>query len=76
MIFYDLFCEGPSGLHIYASTAVKRLIRLNTYTQVFDPTYAADASSYELGATLMQKHNSSWKPVAYSSRSTTSLCSD
>ena len=25
LIFYDLFCEGPSDLRIYASTVVRRL---------------------------------------------------
>ena len=40
---------------------------------IYDPNaetkISADASLHELGAVLLQKHDSEWKPVAYASRS-------
>ena len=42
---------------------------LTFYDPKADTKVCADASSYGLGAVLMQKHSGSWKPVAYASRS-------
>ena len=46
-----------------------------TILTLYDPKAAtkisADASSFGLGAVLLQKDESSWKPVAYASRSLT-----
>ena len=46
-----------------------------TVLALYDPKYAtkvsADASSYGLGAVLLQKHDIGWRPVYYASRSMT-----
>ena len=34
LIFYDLFCEEPSDLLIYASTAARRSIENTTHTDI------------------------------------------
>ncbi len=50
--------------------AVKQELAKPTVLALYDLTkVSADASSYGLGAVLMQKQNSQWKPIAYASRS-------
>ena len=53
--------------------AVKQELAKPTVLALYDPNaltkVSADASSYGLGAVLMQKQNSQWKPIAYASRS-------
>ena len=42
---------------------------LMLYDPIAETKVTADASSYGLGAVIMQKRDSQWKPVAYASRS-------
>ena len=64
---------GPSQEE--AVTKIKRELSRPTVLALYDPAadtiLSADASSYGLGAVLLQKTNSAseWKPVAYASRS-------
>ena len=57
-----------------AFMAVKQELATPTVLRLYDPNaetkISADASSYRLGAVLLQRNDStdSWKPVAYSSR--------
>ena len=57
-----------------AFTAVQQELATPTVLRLYDPNaetkISADASSYILGAVLLQRNNvaDSWKPVAYSSR--------
>jgi len=41
------------------------------YNPTTDTKLVADASAYGLGAVLLQKHESDWKPVVYASKSMT-----
>ena len=56
-----------------AFSSVKEELCKPTILSLYDPNAAtkisADASSHGLGAVLLQEHGSSWKPVAYASRS-------
>ena len=58
-----------------AFTDVKAELAKPTVLALYDPLaptkVCADASSYGLGAVLMQKSDSLWKPIAYASRSMT-----
>ena len=44
---------------------------LTWYDPAAETKLTADASAYGLGAVLLQKHETAWKPVAYASRSMT-----
>ena len=44
---------------------------LAPYSFTAETKISADASSYGLGAVLLQKSESNWKPIAYASRSMT-----
>ena len=56
-----------------AFTGIKKELSQSTVLCIYDPNaetkISADASSHGLGAVLLQKHDSEWKPVAYASRS-------
>ena len=53
--------------HIWQWTEAQQQL---TVLCIYDPNAeTADASSHGLGAVLLQKHDSEWKPVAYASRS-------
>ena len=56
-----------------AFTRVKEELSKSTTLAHYDPVaptkISADASSYGLGAVLLQQSSSQWKPVAYVSRS-------
>ena len=58
-----------------AFTRLKEELSKPTILALYDPKastkISADASSYGLGAVLLQESNSNWKPVAYASRSMT-----
>ena len=64
---------GPNQDQAFAE--VKAELVKPTILTLYDPEAAAkisaDASSYGLGAVLLQKSESTWKPVAYASRSMT-----
>lgn len=54
-------------------SAIKQELCMPTLLAHYDPNAAtklsADASSYGLGAVLLQEQGSEWKPVAYASHS-------
>ena len=56
-----------------AFSAIKMELSQPTVLALYDPEketkLSADSSSYGLGAVLLQKHKSAWKPVAFASRS-------
>ena len=58
-----------------AFSAMKAELARPTTLALYDPAaetkVSADASSYGLGAVLLQKFETTWKPFAFSSRSTT-----
>ena len=62
---------GPSQEQAFAQ--VKEELSQPTVLTLYDPEkeskISADASAYGLGAVLLQKTDSDWKPVAYASRS-------
>ena len=64
---------GPAQEKAFAD--IKKELSKPTVLHLYDPVaptkISADASSYGLGAVLMQKSNSTWCPVAYASRSMT-----
>ena len=64
---------GPDQDQAFAN--VKAELAKPTVLTLYDPLaptkVSADASSYGLGAVLMQKSDSQWRPVAYASRSMT-----
>ena len=64
---------GPAQQEAFARVNVE-LIKPTTitlYDRAKDLKVSADASSFGLGAVLLQKEESEWKPVAYASRSMT-----
>ncbi len=62
---------GPDQDHAF--TEVKAELTQSTVLALYDPEtttkVAADASSFGLGAVLMQQTRGDWRPVAYASRS-------
>ena len=64
---------GPDQDRAFAD--VKAELAKPTVLALYDPSLptkvCANASSHGLGAVLMQKSNSSWKPIAFASRSMT-----
>ena len=64
---------GPSQSEAFS--LVKEELSKPTTLALYDPEaptkVSADASSYGLGAVLMQETESNWRPVAYASRSMT-----
>ena len=64
---------GPDQAQAFAK--VKEELSKPTVLHLYNPQaptkVSADSSSYGLGAVLMQKNDSTWKPVAYASRSMT-----
>jgi len=60
-----------------AFTNVKKELTKPTVLALYNPEaptkVCADASSYGLGAVLMQKQGTEWKPIAYASRSMTEI---
>ena len=64
---------GPAQEKAFAD--IKKELSKPTVLHLSDPgaptKISADATSYGLGAVLMQKNNFTWCPVAYASRSTT-----
>ena len=62
---------GPSQEQAF--TQVKEALSKSTTLALFDiqkeSNISADASAYGLGAVLLQKTDSQWKPVAFASRS-------
>ena len=64
---------GPDQERAFASIK-EELVKPATLT-LYDPTaeikVSADASSFDLGAVLLQQDRGEWKPVAYASRSMT-----
>ena len=64
---------GPSQEDAF--TRVKKELTLPTVLALYDPALdvkvSADASSFGLGAVLLQRHGKDWRPVVYASRSMT-----
>jgi len=62
---------GPDQERVF--TAIKQELTKPTVLAMYDPLrdtkISADASSYGLGAVLLQAHGQTWKPVSYASRS-------
>ena len=60
---------GPTQKEAFA--AIKKMLAEPTVLALYDPSAAskisADASSYGIGAVLLQRHQDQWKPVAYAS---------
>ena len=58
-----------------AFSSIKAELSKPTVLALYNPQaptkISADASSYGLGAVLMQEHKATWKPIAYASRSMT-----
>lgn len=62
--------QSEAFAHVKAKLSKHTLLTL--YNPAAPTKVSADASSYGLGAVLMQEVNSEWKPLAYASRSMTS----
>ena len=62
---------GPEQDLAFAKAELTKPTVLVLYSPQAPTKVCADASSYGLGAVLMQKSQSEWRPVAYASRSMT-----
>ena len=67
---------GRSPAHKYMAfkqvkDELSRAVTLTHYDVTADTKVSADASSFGLGAVLLQFHESEWKPVAFASRTMT-----
>ena len=63
--------ESSTEAQQWAFTGIKKELSQPTVLCIYDPNaetkILADASLHGLGALLLQKHDSEWKPVAYAS---------
>ena len=69
----NVWTWGPSQEEAYTTLKDKlsKLITLTLYNPTANIKLSADASSYGLGAVLLQETNNEWQPVAYGSRTMT-----
>ena len=69
----NVWTWGPSQEEAYTTLKDKlsKLTTLTLYNPAANIKLSADASSYGLGAMLLQETNNEWQPVAYGSRTMT-----
>ena len=59
---------GPSQEEVFITIKLTQPTVLALYDPSAATKISADASSYGIGAVLLQQHQNQWKPVAYASR--------
>ena len=66
----NVWTWGPSQEEAYTilKDKLSKLTTLTLYNPAANIKLSADASSYGLGAVLLQETNNEWQPVAYGSR--------